>query len=88
VVDDGAVITAGGVTSGVDLALWLVERGRAADAARTQERGLYEVRTRQGRTLYRLLCLLEQASSALDGPSIVCLDGLSKRDGSAALRPS
>jgi transcriptional regulator GlxA family with amidase domain len=26
VVDDGDVITAGGVTSGLDLALWLVER--------------------------------------------------------------
>lgn len=26
VVDDGDIITAGGVTSGLDLALWLVER--------------------------------------------------------------
>jgi len=26
VVDDGELITAGGVTSGIDLALWIVER--------------------------------------------------------------
>lgn len=33
VVDDGDVLTAGGVTSGIDLALWLVEREAAADLA-------------------------------------------------------
>jgi transcriptional regulator GlxA family with amidase domain len=33
VVDDGDVLTAGGVTSGIDLALWLVERELGADAA-------------------------------------------------------
>jgi transcriptional regulator GlxA family with amidase domain len=33
VVDDGDVVSAGGVTSGIDLALWLVERERGRDAA-------------------------------------------------------
>jgi transcriptional regulator GlxA family with amidase domain len=33
VVDDGDVLTAGGVTSGLDLALWLVERDLGAEAA-------------------------------------------------------
>ena len=33
VVDDGDVLTAGGVTSGIDLALWLVERERGPEAA-------------------------------------------------------
>jgi len=33
VVDDGQIITAGGVTSGLDLALWLVERFAGRDVA-------------------------------------------------------
>jgi transcriptional regulator GlxA family with amidase domain len=33
VVDDGDILTAGGVTSGIDLALWLVERERGPEAA-------------------------------------------------------
>ncbi|MFD4668594.1 DJ-1/PfpI family protein [Lentzea sp. NPDC058450] len=33
VVDDGDLVTAGGVSSGLDLALWLVERFRGPDAA-------------------------------------------------------
>lgn len=33
VVDDGDLVTAGGVTSGLDLALWLVEREIGAEAA-------------------------------------------------------
>ena len=33
VVDDGDVLTAGGVTSGIDLALWLLEREFGADIA-------------------------------------------------------
>jgi transcriptional regulator GlxA family with amidase domain len=33
VVDDGDLVTAGGVTSGIDLALWLVERQFGADLA-------------------------------------------------------
>jgi transcriptional regulator GlxA family with amidase domain len=41
VVDDGDVLTAGGVTAGIDLALWLVERfgdeALAADVATTLE---------------------------------------------------
>ncbi len=35
VVDDGDLVTAGGVTSGIDLALWLVEREFGRDIART-----------------------------------------------------
>ena len=34
VVDDGDIITAGGVTSGLDLGLWLVERFASAEIAR------------------------------------------------------
>ncbi|HKO04871.1 MAG TPA: DJ-1/PfpI family protein [Candidatus Acidoferrales bacterium] len=34
VVDDGDILTAGGVTSGLDLGLWLVERFAGADTAR------------------------------------------------------
>lgn len=45
VVDDGDLISAGGVTSGLDLALWLVERFFGAEIERTVERGLeYERR--------------------------------------------
>jgi transcriptional regulator GlxA family with amidase domain len=33
VVDDGDLVTAGGVTSGIDLALWLVERHFGTAAA-------------------------------------------------------
>lgn len=33
VVDDGDLLTAGGVTSGIDLALWIVERELGAEAA-------------------------------------------------------
>lgn len=45
VVDDGDVITAGGVTSGLDLALWLLERFAGPQAALVAERELeYERR--------------------------------------------
>jgi transcriptional regulator GlxA family with amidase domain len=45
VVDDGDVITSGGVTSGLDLALWLVERFAGAEIAVQVERRLeYERR--------------------------------------------
>ncbi len=39
VVDDGDVLSAGGVTSGIDLALWLLERelGRRAAALAARE---------------------------------------------------
>jgi len=45
VVDDGDVITAGGVTSGLDLTLWLVERFISAESAHALEGSLeYERR--------------------------------------------
>ncbi|HEX7301906.1 DJ-1/PfpI family protein [Lentzea sp.] len=45
VVDDGDLVTAGGVTSGLDLALWLVERFQGREAAERVQRGLeYERR--------------------------------------------
>jgi transcriptional regulator GlxA family with amidase domain len=37
VVDDGDVITAGGITSGLDLTLWLVERFISSESAHTLE---------------------------------------------------
>lgn len=50
VVDDGDILTAGGVTAGLDLALWLVEREVGAEAAaRLAARVEYE---RQG-TVWR-----------------------------------
>jgi transcriptional regulator GlxA family with amidase domain len=36
-VDDGDIVTAGGVTSGLDLSLWLVERFFGAQTASTIE---------------------------------------------------
>jgi transcriptional regulator GlxA family with amidase domain len=51
VVDDGDILTAGGVTAGLDLALWLVEREIGAEAAARLARGVeYE---RQGRVWRR-----------------------------------
>ena len=45
VVDDGDLLTAGGVTSGLDLALWLVEREFGAEpAAEVAEEIEYERR--------------------------------------------
>ena len=45
VVDDGNIVTAGGVTSGLDLALWLVERCMNPRIAREVERQMeYERR--------------------------------------------
>lgn len=45
VVDDGDIVSAGGVTSGLDLALWLTERFAGRDIARSVERELeYERR--------------------------------------------
>jgi len=45
VVDDGDLISAGGVTSGIDLALWLVERFASAEIAAKVARNLeYERR--------------------------------------------
>jgi transcriptional regulator GlxA family with amidase domain len=39
VVDDGDIVTAGGVTSGIDLALWMVERFIGPEVAKRVERG-------------------------------------------------
>jgi transcriptional regulator GlxA family with amidase domain len=51
VVDDGDILTAQGVTAGLDLALWLVERERGADFATALARGVeYE---RSGRVWRR-----------------------------------
>jgi Txe/YoeB family toxin of Txe-Axe toxin-antitoxin module len=47
-------------------------------------RGLYEIRVRQGRALFRLICLLDRNADDLGGPSIVCLGGLVKTSGAAA----
>ena len=44
VVDDGDILTAGGVTSGIDLALWIVERERGAEAADTVAREIVHTR--------------------------------------------
>ena len=45
VVDDGDLVTAGGVTSGLDLALWLVERYFGEDVEKAVERTMeYELR--------------------------------------------
>ncbi|MFI1714969.1 DJ-1/PfpI family protein [Streptomyces sp. NPDC053513] len=45
VVDDGDLVTAGGITSGLDLALWLVRRELGADTATNLEEMLeYEAR--------------------------------------------
>ena len=45
VVDDGEILTAGGVSSGLDMGLWLVERFAGADVARLVETTLeYERR--------------------------------------------
>lgn len=47
VVDDGDVVTAGGVTSGLDLGLWLIERWCGVDTAQRVERAMeYERRGR------------------------------------------
>ena len=51
VVDDGDVLTAGGVTSGLDLALWLVERISGTETADTVAREMeYERRGEVHRT--------------------------------------
>jgi transcriptional regulator GlxA family with amidase domain len=45
VVDDGDLLTAGGVTAGLDLALWLVERELGAEFADNLARGVEYERT-------------------------------------------
>jgi hypothetical protein len=46
--------------------------------------GFYEVRVRGGASNHRLFCLLDRNANDLGGPSIICLDGLSKPARSAA----
>jgi len=45
--------------------------------------GLYEIRVQGGGRNHRLFCLLDRGDD-LDGPSIVCVDGLSKPPRQAA----
>jgi len=45
VVDDGDIVTAQGVTAGMDLALWLVERERGREFADALARGVEYERT-------------------------------------------
>ena len=45
VVDDGDILTSGGVTSGIDLALWLVERERGAEVADAVAREIEHTRS-------------------------------------------
>lgn len=40
--------------------------------------GYYEIRVQGGGMNHRLFCLLERNATDLGGPSIVCIDGLSK----------
>lgn len=46
--------------------------------------GFYEVRVQGGGANHRLFCLLDRNADDLGGPSIICLDGLSKPARSAA----
>jgi hypothetical protein len=46
--------------------------------------GFYEVRVQGGGANHRLFCLLDRNADDLGGPSLICLDGLSKPERSAA----
>lgn len=46
--------------------------------------GLYEVRVQGGGANHRLFCVLDRDARDLGGPSIICIDGLSKPRRSAA----
>ncbi len=46
--------------------------------------GIHEVRVKSGGVNYRLFCLLVRTSDQLEGPSIVCLAGLTKQARTAA----
>jgi hypothetical protein len=46
--------------------------------------GVYEVRVHGGGANHRLFCLLDRNADDLGGPSIICIDGLSKQVRSAA----
>ena len=49
VVDDGDLMTSGGVTSGIDLALWIVEREVSRDLANDVAHRMEYSRTRPSR---------------------------------------
>jgi hypothetical protein len=49
--------------------------------------GFYEIRVHGGGANHRLFCPLERNAADLGGPSIVCLDGLTKPVRFAASRP-
>jgi transcriptional regulator GlxA family with amidase domain len=67
VVDDGDIVTAGGVTSGLDLALWLVERFAGSQVASAVEQRLeYE---RRGTVWRRPV-----AASRLDHPASIATE--------------
>lgn len=60
VVDDGDIVTAGGVTSGIDLGLWLLERFFGAEmAARIARQMEYE---RQGTVYFGVRARLQQTA--------------------------
>lgn len=40
--------------------------------------GIYEIRVQGGGKNHRMFCVLERNAGDLGGPSIVCIDGLSK----------
>lgn len=46
--------------------------------------GIHEFSVKSGGVNYRLFCLLIRTSEQLEGPSIVCLDGLTKQPRAAA----
>jgi len=48
VVDDGDLVTSGGVTSGIDLALWLVERELSVELAEHVADRMEYLRARPG----------------------------------------
>jgi hypothetical protein len=48
------------------------------EAMHDDMRGFYEVRVQGGGANHRLFCLLERNADDLGGPSLICLEGLSK----------
>lgn len=54
------------------------------EAMREDMAGFYEVRVQGGGANHRLFCLLDRNADDLGGPSIICVDGLSKPVRSAA----
>lgn len=54
------------------------------EAMRGDMAGFFEVRVQGGGMNHRLFCVLEREAADLGGPSIVCIDGLSKPRRTAA----